>query len=775
MLDYSSRCVKRLFFISSIFFSSVSTSAATGLDFPRCYCDGEGGIWSIDNLTQCQKVSDFLIAAAYFSIPLELVYFISCSNAFPFKWVLVQFSAFIILCGLTHVLTMFTYAPHSFSLMLSLTVSKILTALVSFMTAITLVTLIPQLLRVKYRELFLRNKTLDLDQKVGMMKKQEEANWHVRMLTQEIRKSLDRHTILYTTLVELSKTLALLNCAVWMPNADKTEMNLTHELKQRKPSESYNLSIPIDDPDVLEIKESEGVKLLRPDSVLGLISIGEDSEPGIVAAIRMPMLRVSDFKRGTPEVIQACYAILVLVLPGTDHREWSKQEMKIVKVVADQVAVALSHASVLEESQMMREKLEEQNRALQRAREDAMMASRARNSFQKAMGRGMRRPSYSISGLLSMMQQENFGPDQKLIIDTMAKTSEVISALVNDVTEVSPVDSGRHNLEAKPFQLHDMIRQVSSLSRCLCICGGYGIDFRVENSVPDWVVGDEKRVFQVILHMVGNLVNGSLGGVVTLRVLTVSGIDGGEKQRWAPWKPNSSDGYTYVKFEMQTEKSRSIDDLSSSAGSSRTSNWEGVEGLSFSMCKRLVQMMQGNIWAVPNSQGLAQSMTLVLRLQLRSEARMLDLKDFPNHHRHQPSETIFRGLRVLLADDDDTNRAVTGKLLMKLGCRVFPASSGLECLCSLGVPGTSFQVILLDIHMPDMDGFEVSARIQNFRASGAQPLVVALTTSCDEDLWDRCLLIGMKGVIRKPVTLQGIRDELRRVLQQANQGIIEHN
>ncbi|KAK1283487.1 Protein EIN4 [Acorus calamus] len=531
----------------------------------------------------------------------------------------------------------------------------------------------------------------------------------------------------------------------------------------------------MDDPDVLEIKESEGVKLLRPDSVLGLISIGEDSEPGIVAAIRMPMLRVSDFKGGTPEVIQACYAILVLVLPGTDHSEWSNQEMKIVKVVADQVAVALSHASVLEESQMMREKLEEQNRALQHAREDAMMASRARNSFQKAMGRGMRQPSYSISGLLSMMPQENFGPDQKLIVDTMVKTSEVISALVNDVTEVSPVDSGRQNLEVRPFQLHDMIRQVSSLARCLCICGGYGIDFRVENSVPDWVVGDEKRVFQVILHMVGNLVNGNLGGVVTVRVLTVSGIDGGEEQRWAPWKPNSSDGYTYVKFEMQTEKSRAIDDLSSSAGSSRRSNWEGVEGLSFSMCKRLVQMMQGNIWAVPNSQGLAESMTLVLRLQLRSEARMLDLKGFPNHHLHQPSETIFRGLRVLLADDDDTNRAVTGKLLMKLGCRVFPASSGLECLCSLGVPGTSFQVILLDIHMPDMDGFEVSARIQNFRASGAQPLVVALTTSCDEDLWDRCLLMGMKGVIRKPVTLQGIRDELRRVLQQANQGIIEHN
>ncbi|KAK1289049.1 Ethylene receptor 2 [Acorus calamus] len=757
---------KWLFLLSSLLFSSASSMATAGLDFPRCNCDGETSIWGIDNLLQCQKVSDFLIATAYFSIPLELVYFISCSNAFPFKWVLVQFSAFIILCGLTHFLTMFTYSPHSFLLMLFLTISKFLTALVSFLTAITLVTLIPQLLRVKYRELFLRNKTKDLDREVGRMKKKEEANWHVRMLTQEIRKSLDRHTILYTTLVELSKTLGLLNCAVWMPNVDKTEMNLTHKLKRRQPLDSFNLSIPTDDPDVLEIKDSEGVKLLRPDSLLGSISIGGDSEPGMVAAIRMPMLRVSDFKGGTPEVIQACYAILVLVLPGMDHREWSPQELEIVEVVADQVAVALSHAAVLEESQMMREKLEEQNRALQQAREDAMMASQARNSFQKAMGRGLRRPAYSISGLLSMMQQESLDPDQKLIIDTMVKTSEVISALVNDVTEVSPVGSGRLNLEARPFRLHDMIRQVSSLARCLCLCGGFGFNFWVENSLPEWVVGDEKRVFQVILHMVGNLLKGSLGGVVTMRVLTVSGIDGGEEQKWAPWKPNSSDGYAYVKFEILTEKSQSVGDLSSSVGLVRKPNWEGVEGLSFGMCKRLVQ---GNIWAVPNSQGLAESMTLVLRLQLRSQALMFDINDFPDHLRNQPSDAFFKGLRVLLADDDDVNRAVTTKLLKKLGCRVFPASSGVECLSSLGVPGTSFQVVLLDIHLSDMDGFEVCARIRSFKASGPQLIVVALTASSDEDLGDRCLHMGMKGVIRKPVTLHGIRDELHRVLQHANQ------
>ncbi|KAG8372733.1 hypothetical protein BUALT_Bualt12G0097500 [Buddleja alternifolia] len=153
------------------------------------------------------------------------------------------------------------------------------------------------------------------------------------MLKQEIRKSLDRQTILYTTLVELSKTLDLQNCAVWMPNAEKAEMNLTHELKGR--NFSNVLPIPRSDPDVREIKENDGVKIL--DSELAF---------AVASSVR-----------------------------NQQYRSWSHQELEIVEVVADQVSVALFHASVLEESQLMREKLVEQNRALEQTKQDALMAS----------------------------------------------------------------------------------------------------------------------------------------------------------------------------------------------------------------------------------------------------------------------------------------------------------------------------------------------------------------------------------------------------------------
>lgn len=581
--------------LSSFFFISVS---ALDIEFGlgRCNCDGWDLIsWSVESILQCQKVSDFLIAAAYFSIPLELLYFATCANLFPFKWIVLQFGAFIVLCGLTHLLTVFTYEPHSFLLVLCLTVAKFMTALVSFATTITLLTLIPQLLRIKVRENFLMSKARELDREVVLMKRQEEASWHVRMLTHEIRKSLDRHTILYTTMVELSKTLSLHNCAVWMPDESRNEMILTHPLIERSSSsDPYSHSIPIDDPDVMEIKESNRAKILKPDSVLGSASSGSAVlEAGPVAAIRMPMLRVSNFKGGTPEIIQAKYAILVLVLPRKIARNWNDQELEIVEVVADQVAVALSHASVLEESQLMREKLEEQNRVLLLAQQEAMRASAARSSFQITMSEGMRRPMHSIVGLLSMLQMEKLKPEQTLVVDAIAKTSVVVSTLVSDVMDMSALQQEHFSLVMRPFDLTSMVKEAICITRSLCDCRDIGFRFQVDDSLPDKVVGDEKRVFHVILHMVGTLVNScSGGGSVSFYV---SGFDGNEDmggQDWVMWKSTISDGYICVKFEIGVKKSGSVGAGSYPSGRlwGRPSTEASEMGLSFNMCKKLVQV-----------------------------------------------------------------------------------------------------------------------------------------------------------------------------------------
>lgn len=174
-----------------------------------------------------------------------------------------------------------------------------------------------------------------------------------------------------------------------------------------------------------------------------------------------------------------------------------------------------------------------------------------------------------------------------------------------------------------------------------------------------------------------------------------------------------------------------------------------------------MQLMQGNISVVPNPRGFYQSMAVVLGFKLVPSTAGMSERSESSNHTHPNS--LLVGLKVLLADHDGINRGVTRRLLEKLGCDVSAVSSGYECLGALGPAVCPFQVVLLDLHLPDLDGFEVTMRIRKFR-SRSWPLIIALTASDDEDARERCIQTGMNGIIRKPVILQGIADELTRVL-----------
>ncbi|KAE8659971.1 Protein EIN4 [Hibiscus syriacus] len=423
----------------------------------------------------------------------------------------------------------------------------------------------------------------------------------------------------------------------------------------------------------------------------------------------MPMLQGYNFKGGTPELVETRYAILVLVLPSTDSRNWSYPEMDIVEVVADQVAVALSHAAVLEESQRMREKLSQQNHVLQKERQTAMMAGQARNSFQNVMSYGMKRPMHSILGLLSLFQDENMPFKQKNIVDTLVKTSSVLSTLINDVMEISAKDNGRFPFEMRPFSLHSMIKEASCLAKCLSVYKGFGFEVGVQSSLPEQVIGDEKRTFQVILHMVGYLLYiNSGGGTVLFRVLSDAGSQE-KNDKINAWRSNIQDNYLFLKIEIDIHGGSSMADAPVSTktiSAEKHNKDESKESLNFTMCKKLVQMMQGNVWISTNSLGFARSMTLLLRFQIQSYIQRI-MYAHGDSAEQSNSYSRFRGLRVLLADDDDINRIVTKKLLEKLGCEVAAVSNGFECLSAVSHAENSFRIVVLDLHMPEMDGFEV--------------------------------------------------------------------
>jgi ethylene receptor len=302
-------------------------------------CDCIEPLWQVDDLlVKYQYISDFFIAIAYFSIPLELIYFVKKSSFFPYRWVLIQFGAFIVLCGATHLINLWTFSTYSKTIAVVMTVSKVATAVVSCITALMLVHIIPDLLSVKLRERYLKDKNEELDKEMGIIRTQEETGRHVHMLTHEIRSTLDRHTILRTTLVELGRTLGLAECALWMPSRSGTALHQSHTIHNSAP---LGLVVPTNLPVVSKVFNSNRAESIPHTSPLA--SIKADTSryvPPEVVAVRVPLLHLRNFEiNDWPELSAKSFAVMVLMLPPDSARKWRTHELELVEVVADQVVI----------------------------------------------------------------------------------------------------------------------------------------------------------------------------------------------------------------------------------------------------------------------------------------------------------------------------------------------------------------------------------------------------------------------------------------------------
>ncbi|KAG6434521.1 hypothetical protein SASPL_106158 [Salvia splendens] len=731
------------------------------------YCNCFESPWPADELLmKYQYISDFFIALAYFSIPLELIYFVKKSAVFPYRWVLVQFGAFIVLCGATHLINLWTFTMHTRTVAVVMTTAKGLTAAVSCATALMLVHIIPDLLSVKTRELFLKNKAAELDREMGLIRTQEETGRHVRMLTHEIRSTLDRHTILKTTLVELGRTLALEECALWMPSRTGLELNLSYTLHHQMP---VGLSVPIQLPVINQVFNTSRAVIISPSSPVARLRSSGNNMPGEVVAVRVPLLHLSNFQiQDWPELSTKSYALMVLTLPSESARQWHVHELELVEVVADQVAVALSHAAILEESMKARDLLLKQNLALDLARREAETAVHARNDFLAVMNHEMRTPIHAIIALSSLLQETELSPDQRLMVETILKSSNLLATLINDVLDLSRLEDGSLQLEIGTFSLHSLFREVLNLIKPIAAVKKLYVTLILSPDLIEHAVGDEKRLMQVLLNVVGNAIKFTKEGGVTVSAF-VAKSDSLRDPRAPNFFPAHSDNHFYLRVEVKDTGSginpQEIPKLFMKFVQSQplaTKN-SGGSGLGLAICKRFVNLMEGHIWI--ESDGPGRGSTVIFIVKLGIPARLNESK-LPFLHKAPGNqiELNFSGLKVVVMDDNSVGRMVTKGLLVHLGCDVLAVSSGEECVRAVSY---EHKVVFLDVSMAAVDSFEVAVRMrEKFSKRSDRPFIVALTGNTDRMIKENCRKVGMDGVILKPVSV----DKMRRVLSD----LLEH-
>ncbi|MBA0641202.1 hypothetical protein Goklo_025776 [Gossypium klotzschianum] len=749
-----------------------------------------------DLLMKYQYISDFFIALAYFSIPLELIYFVKKSAVFPYRWVLVQFGAFIVLCGATHLINLWTFTMHTRTVAMVMTTAKVFTAVVSCATALMLVHIIPDLLSVKTRELFLKNKAAELDREMGLIRTQEETGRHVRMLTHEIRSTLDRHTILKTTLVELGRTLALEECALWMPTRTGLELQLSYTLRQQNP---VGYTVPIHLPVINQVFSSSHAVKISPKCPVARIRPAGKYMPGEVVAVRVPLLHLSNFQiNDWPELSTKRYALMVLMLPSDSARQWHVHELELVEVVADQVtkfvalrllhmfqismllkaldlyisimnqvAVALSHAAILEESMRARDLLMEQNVALDLARREAETAIRARNDFLAVMNHEMRTPMHAIIALSSLLQETELTPEQRLMVETILKSSNLLSTLINDVLDLSRLEDGSLQLDLGTFNLFAVFREVLNLIKPIASVKKLHVSLNLAPDLPEYAIGDEKRLMQTILNVVGNAVKFSKEGSISITAF-VAKSELLRDSRTPEFFPVPSDNHFYLRVQVKDSgvgiSPQDIPKLFTKFAqtqSTATRN-SGGSGLGLAICKRFVNLMEGHIWI--ESEGLGKGCTAIFMVKLGIPERLNEPKlpfmpKVPTNH----GPTAFPGLKVLVMDENGVSRMVTKGLLVHLGCDVTMVSSSEECL---RVVSHEHKVVFMDVCVPGMDGYEVAIRInEKFTKCHERPIIVALTGNTEKVTKENCMRVGMDGIILKPVSLDKMRSVLSDLLE----------
>lgn len=722
--------------------------------------------WPADELLmKYQYISDFFIALAYFSIPLELIYFVKKSAVFPYRWVLVQFGAFIVLCGATHLINLWTFNMHSRTVAIVMTTAKVLTAVVSCATALMLVHIIPDLLSVKTRELFLKNKAAELDREMGLIRTQEETGRHVRMLTHEIRSTLDRHTILKTTLVELGRTLALEECALWMPTRTGLELQLSYTLRQQNP---VGYTVPIQLPVINQVFSSNHAVKISPNCpVARLRPLAGKYMPGEVVAVRVPLLHLSNFQiNDWPELSTKRYALMVLMLPSDSARQWHVHELELVEVVADQVAVALSHAAILEESMRARDLLMQQNIALDSARREAETAIRARNDFLAVMNHEMRTPMHAIIALSSLLQETELTPEQRLMVETILKSSNLLATLINDVLDLSRLEDGSLQLQIGTFNLHAVFREVLNLIKPIASVKKLLVALNLAPDLPEYAVGDEKRLMQTLLNVVGNAVKFTKEGNISITGF-VAKSESLRDSRAPEFFPVPSENHFYLRVQVKDSGSgispQDIPNLFTKFAQNQAialRNSSG-SGLGLAICKRFVNLMEGHIWI--ESEGLGKGCTaiFIVKLGIPEHSNDSNLSFIPKMPVH--GQTNFPGLKVLVMDENGVSRSVTKGLLLHLGCDVMMVSSVEECF---RVVSHEHQVVFMDVCVPGIDGYEVAVHIhEKFTRRHERPLIVALTGSTDNLTKDNCMRVGMDGVILKPVSLEKMRSVLSDLLE----------